>query len=1241
MTMKRIIYSCFLFTLLFSSNIFRAQVFNGTVTPSSFCPSPTGTNSGQAGVTAPCAGATSYTWTINSPTTGSATLTSVPAAPPGTSSVANVTYSGCGVFTLNCIGFNGVTPLPCALQITVGITCPSGTITASSPTICPGTNATLTANGAAATWTWTPGGTNGNTLSVGPTNTTTYTVVGTTPSGCTIQATQVVSVVPISVTITPATQTICPSTTVTLNANASQPTGVTYQWYNVTTGSTPMGTASSQTVAPAVTTQYSVAAVYNTCTVSSGAIVTIGANLSILPTASSPSVCPPESVTLTATSPATSYTWISQTGPTSTNNPAVFTGPNSFTVIGAIGTCTGQATIFVFPSTFTPGLTSSSPSVCAGEAFTLSATGGSTTASYSFGLIAPTPTLAIGIGTNVVVTSQTVQSIYGVIATSSLGCVGGQTIAVGMTPPLSVTPAISSNSVCAGSQVTITTTGAASYTLYTTTFTLNNTTGTFTDNPTSATVYSIIGSNAAGYCTSAPATVTINMISGGSLTVTASASASAVCPGGTVQLNAFSSSTGSSFTWTPAGAISGNNLAASVTGSPNTTTTYTVLADNGSGSACTGSAVITITVEAVPSLTVAAQPGAVCAGFSSTITASGASSYTWTGSTILTPIVQSSISAGPGTYTVNATSALANCPAVPVSTIITLSPPLNVTVSQSQYTTCIEQNTPIKLSKAVTFTASGASSYAWSPYNPVYMTYSLGPITTVRPPTSTCYTVTGSSLACTGTAVVCVTVVPQFTIAVTPPQPIICLGDSTKLTISSIGTLAVGPASAYSYSWTEPPNAPPPSLIPPDGYPYATAFPQSTSMYTVETGDARGCASVPNLVQLTVLAQPVTAVSIPTINNVPTNTVCFVGDIPGAPDNLIGLMASNANPGGLPLGVSPTFTWVSPYNPSSIVTNPIASSITVNAPKRLPALAVYTVISGYNNIKGCKRTDTVTVRIIDCRPIINRNVKFTTDVPIDTLCSRSCITYFPLTDTLAGGPQTYTWTFDGGTPSVSTQYAPTVCYNLPGKYFVRLQVRNPYPLYETPPGSSAIKSMIDYVKVVDIPNVTIVPPGQLSSDTIIKFGESVVLTGTNALKYSWSPNYNISSLTNPKVTVNPFQTTQYILTGYNSKMCYSTDTINVIVIEDCGDMFVPNAFSPNGDGNNDVLMVRGICLETMTFMIFNRWGEKVFETTDISVGWDGTYHGDKMNSAVFVYRLEGKTYSGKGFSAKGNITLIR
>ena len=105
----------------------------------------------------------------------------------------------------------------------------------------------------------------------------------------------------------------------------------------------------------------------------------------------------------------------------------------------------------------------------------------------------------------------------------------------------------------------------------------------------------------------------------------------------------------------------------------------------------------------------------------------------------------------------------------------------------------------------------------------------------------------------------------------------------------------------------------------------------------------------------------------------------------------------------------------------------------------------------------------------------------------------------------------------------------------------------------------------------------------------------------------------------------------------------SSDTINVRVEgkDVCKSMYVPNAFTPNNDGVNDVLYLRGICLESLSFMTFNRWGEKVFETADQKIGWDGTYKGEELNTGVFVFRLEGKTYEGEAYELKGNITLLR
>ncbi|MES2680571.1 MAG: gliding motility-associated C-terminal domain-containing protein [Bacteroidota bacterium] len=1255
--MKRILYSCLFLTFIFLSDNIFAQAFNFAVTPSVQCYSAGG-HTVVATITTTYSGpppASSYTWAISSPTP-------VNTCSVGTAPIITVAGGTLATFVLPCCGQYTITCFPCdavGIPIPGGqiaqyatIECPvTGTAGASSSSICAGNVATLTALGGV-TWTWTPGNMNGSVVTVTPGANTCYTANGNTAAGCTVQATTCLTVQTIIVNITPPSQTVCAGTNVTLTANTTATpvsTGIVYQWEENPPGGTVIGNAQTQTVAPVATTVYSVNASVNTCSTSATNTITIAPFLSILASASSVSVCQTETVVLTATSSATSFTWTQITFPnqTAVGNPVTMVGPGIYVVDGTNGSCPGApATVTVYLTSFQPTITApaSNFSICPGETFTLSAIGG-VAGTYTWATLdASGQPLALvpPMGSGTVSTSQATTTAYGVAAMSPGGCQGSQTISVGTNPNVNVTAAASAASVCASSPVTLTASGATLYTFVSsagggTTLSPSSTTSVIVVNPSSNTTYSIYGTTASGYC-QGMTTLTVNMITGGSLTLTTTSSAGVICPG---QSSSLTASGALSYTW--AGPALTNTTGASTIASPTLAgvNVYTVTGDNNGG--CFGMATVNVTVSAIPSITVGATAAAICAGYTSTLSASGAASYTWTGSTFAIPINQPSISVSPGTYTVIGGSAGANCPSVPVYSTIVLSPPLVITTSISpiQGTTCIEQNYPYKLSKPVNLFAFGASSYVWIPYNPAYVTYSLGPQTTVRPPTSTCYTVTGSTSVCSGTAQICVTVNQQFTFAVTPPLPAICLGDSMKLTISQINagtpTLALPP---YTYEWRDPQG---PSMTSPNTS-TNQVFPQSTDTYTVEVKDSRGCISMPRLITVTVLPQPMTAISIPTINNVPTNTVCFVGDRPSAPDNKIDLLAYNTNVG-LPPGVSQTYTWQSPYVPSSIVTPSNNAGVTVTAPRRTPYVVIYTVTTGYNGIQGCTRKDTVSIRVIDCRPVTQSSITFVMDIDKnDTLCARDCITYLATTDTLAGGPQTYSWTFEGGLPLHSTDKSPTVCYDLPsdkGGWSVVLRVSNPYPVYETPPGSSAVVSFYKYIKVVDIPNVTIVPPGQQRSDTTIKFSQSIVLTATNALTYTWTPRYSISGTTGSVVTVNPTKTTQYIVTGKNSARCFSRDTINVIVIEDCGDMFVPNAFSPNGDEINDVLRVRGVCLETLTFLIFNRWGEKVFETNDVNVGWDGTYHGEKLNTGVFVYRLEGKTYEGKGFSSKGNITLIR
>ena len=88
-------------------------------------------------------------------------------------------------------------------------------------------------------------------------------------------------------------------------------------------------------------------------------------------------------------------------------------------------------------------------------------------------------------------------------------------------------------------------------------------------------------------------------------------------------------------------------------------------------------------------------------------------------------------------------------------------------------------------------------------------------------------------------------------------------------------------------------------------------------------------------------------------------------------------------------------------------------------------------------------------------------------------------------------------------------------------------------------------------------------------------------------------------------------------------------------------IFVPNAFSPNGDGLNDVFRPRGEGIESMIMAVFDRWGNKVFEGSDIDVGWDGTWNGQALSSDGFGYIIDFVCEGNITFRLHGNVTLIR
>jgi gliding motility-associated-like protein len=140
---------------------------------------------------------------------------------------------------------------------------------------------------------------------------------------------------------------------------------------------------------------------------------------------------------------------------------------------------------------------------------------------------------------------------------------------------------------------------------------------------------------------------------------------------------------------------------------------------------------------------------------------------------------------------------------------------------------------------------------------------------------------------------------------------------------------------------------------------------------------------------------------------------------------------------------------------------------------------------------------------------------------------------------------------------------------------------------------------------------------------------------------SWTPGMalNCSDCARPKAS--PYVTTLYELEITYHKECKAKSKINVPVYDPL-DFFVPSAFSPgNGDGLNDKLHIYGNGIKKASLMIFNRWGEKVFESDHITVGWDGIFKNEPQPSGVYSFTAEVEYLNGEKRNKKGSITLIR
>ena len=186
-----------------------------------------------------------------------------------------------------------------------------------------------------------------------------------------------------------------------------------------------------------------------------------------------------------------------------------------------------------------------------------------------------------------------------------------------------------------------------------------------------------------------------------------------------------------------------------------------------------------------------------------------------------------------------------------------------------------------------------------------------------------------------------------------------------------------------------------------------------------------------------------------------------------------------------------------------------------------------------------------------------------------------------------------------------------------------------------------------YHKVHAVPRPTAIPAAD--PITILSGGDAQLnmnYTGP-IISYNWLPAQNLNCTRCPIPTANPQFTTKYVVNITDRYGCTAKGEVTVRVVCTGQNFFIPNTFSPNGDGSNDVFYPRGSGLDRAKILrIFNRWGEIVFEKYDMPInaaaaGWDGTWKGKKANADVYVYQLEIYCKNGELITYNGNVTLIR
>lgn len=948
------------------------------------------------------------------------------------------------------------------------------------------------------------------------------------------------------------------------------------------------------------------------------------------------------------------YSWNSAPVQTTQTATGLCAGNYTCTITDNIGTTTTVTVAITQPAS---ALSASIPSptnltcngVCTGSA-TVNASGGTAGYTYSW---SPSG------GTGSTASSLCAQS-YTVTVTDANGCTTTQSTTI--TQPTSITAsATSTPSSCSGSTGTATASASGGTGGYTYSWSPSGGTAqTATNLAPGPYVVTITDANG---CTQT-ANVTVSTTSGPTATLQSSGNVS--CNGGnngSATVSVTGGSPGYTYSWAPSGGTG-------ATASGLQAATYTCTITDQSG--CVTTQTVQITEPTVLAATSSStQTGCTNTGSATANPTGGTSPYTYSWSSGGTAQTESNL--GIGTFTCTITDN--NGCTTQTTASITLGTPITVSASATSSTVCSGTTT--------TLTGAGATSYTWQPGNQT--TTSI----VVAPSSSTTYTLIGTSgTNCADTTTILVTVNPTPTVGVLANPPSICQGDS----------VAIGAAGASTYLWL-PGNQTTQVIV---DYPSATTTytligtdangcsdtttvtvtVNSTPVITASASTDTSCTGAAvtltgsgattynwNPGSLTGSSVTVNPTSNTTYTVVGANGVCTdttTIDIAVIAGPTVTITSANdsicqGSTSTLTASGAVSYSWSSGGTMASETVAPVSSStytvtgtdangctstatfsVTVNPPPTISVSGNNSLCTGDSTTLTASGgvnyvwSTTATTNSISVTPsssqtysVVGTDANGCTNTttysvtvsapPVATVSGNSSICLGEPVTLTAGGGGTYSWSSGGTaqteivTPVTTTTYTVTVSN-----------------------GSCSDTAAITVV-------VNSGPTANAGQDTTINLGNSVVLNGSGGGTYSWSPTTDLDDPTAANPTASPTVTTTYVVTVTDVNGCTSSDTVVVTVVLDCGDIFIPNIFSPNGDNHNDKLKVYGsICIEEFHWSIYDRWGELVFESENPSDEWDGTYKGKMLDPAVFAYKL---TYRQIGQTEEqelhGNVTLVK